>query len=45
MRLNAAQGSFPTNDAALEGLRKRLTGVGSARRQLSAGGWIGAVAT
>ena len=28
MRLNAARGSFPTNDAALEGLRKRLTAWG-----------------
>jgi serine-type D-Ala-D-Ala carboxypeptidase/endopeptidase (penicillin-binding protein 4) len=28
MRLNAAQGSFPTNDAALEGLQKRLAAWG-----------------
>jgi D-alanyl-D-alanine carboxypeptidase/D-alanyl-D-alanine-endopeptidase (penicillin-binding protein 4) len=28
MRLNADRGSFPTNDAALEGLRKRLTAWG-----------------
>jgi len=28
MRLNAAKGVFPTNDAALEGLRKRLTAWG-----------------
>jgi D-alanyl-D-alanine carboxypeptidase/D-alanyl-D-alanine-endopeptidase (penicillin-binding protein 4) len=28
MRLNADKGTFPTNDAALEGLRKRLTAWG-----------------
>ena len=28
MRLNADRGSFPTNDAALEGLRRRLTAWG-----------------
>ena len=28
MRLNADKAAFPTNDAALEGLRKRLTGWG-----------------
>jgi D-alanyl-D-alanine carboxypeptidase/D-alanyl-D-alanine-endopeptidase (penicillin-binding protein 4) len=28
MRLNADKGSFPTNDAALDGLRKRLTAWG-----------------
>jgi D-alanyl-D-alanine carboxypeptidase/D-alanyl-D-alanine-endopeptidase (penicillin-binding protein 4) len=28
MRLNADKGAFPTNDAALEGLRKRLAGWG-----------------
>ena len=28
MRLNADKGSFPTNDAALEGLRKRLAAWG-----------------
>ena len=28
MRLNADKGAFPTNDAALEGLRKRLTAWG-----------------
>jgi serine-type D-Ala-D-Ala carboxypeptidase/endopeptidase (penicillin-binding protein 4) len=28
LRLNAARGSLPTNDAALEGLRKRLTAWG-----------------
>jgi D-alanyl-D-alanine carboxypeptidase/D-alanyl-D-alanine-endopeptidase (penicillin-binding protein 4) len=36
MRLNAAPGAFPTNDAALEGLRKRLDawGISNASYQL-----------
>ena len=36
MRLNAAPGAFPTNDAALEGLRKRLEtwGISSGSYQL-----------
>jgi D-alanyl-D-alanine carboxypeptidase/D-alanyl-D-alanine-endopeptidase (penicillin-binding protein 4) len=36
MRLNAAAGAFPTNDAALEGLRKRLDswGISSSSYQL-----------
>jgi D-alanyl-D-alanine carboxypeptidase/D-alanyl-D-alanine-endopeptidase (penicillin-binding protein 4) len=36
MRLNVAPGAFPTNDAALEGLRKRLDtwGISSASYQL-----------
>ena len=36
MRLNAAPGAFPTNDAALEGLRKRLDSWGISSGQLSA---------
>jgi D-alanyl-D-alanine carboxypeptidase/D-alanyl-D-alanine-endopeptidase (penicillin-binding protein 4) len=43
MRLNAAPGAFPTNDAALDGLRKRLDSWGiwlrplAARRDLAGG--------
>jgi hypothetical protein len=45
MRLNTDKGAFPTNDAALEGLRKRLTAWGVPEGQLSAGRWIRLVAT
>ena len=43
MRLNAVPGVFPTNDAALEGLRKRLDAWGISNAKLPARGRIGPV--